>query len=128
MPQPVTIGKIQSVFRRHERQYCFFTITGRDEDFLYYTHTSCPLRSLVFGRDFVGQIPQLIKDEEQFIECGLGLLVEGGVALDSEDFVAWHYSIAEANRVLTGLRGRLGEEGQWIRLFSGKRGVSCLKV
>jgi hypothetical protein len=71
----------------------------------------------VFGRDFVGQIPQLIKNEELCIECGLGLSVAGGVVLDRGDCTEWHYSVAEANLLLSELMKRLGEQGRWIELF-----------
>jgi hypothetical protein len=117
MPHSVTIGKIHRVFARHDRQYCIFSVTARDKEFLYYSHTSRPLRSLMFGRDFLGQLPRLMENEDLCIECGLGLSVAGGVALDSGDCVAWHCSIAEANRVLAGLRERLGDQGKWIELF-----------
>ena len=92
--------------------YCIFSVTGRDEDFLYYSHTSRPLRSLMFGRDFVGKLPQLMKNEELCIECGLGLSIAGGVALDSGDCVEWHCSIAEANRMLSKLKEMLGRA--WV--------------
>jgi hypothetical protein len=117
MSQSVTIGKIHRVFARHDRNYCIFSVTGRDEKFLYFSHRSRPLRSLMFGRDFVGKLPQLMKNEELCIECGLGLSIAGGVALDSGDCVEWHYTIAEANRMLSKLKDVLGEQGRWIELF-----------
>lgn len=71
----------------------------------------------MFGRDFLGQLPRLIETDELCIECGLGLSVTGGVALDKGDCIALHYSVDEANRVLTRLKERLGEDGRWIELF-----------
>jgi len=117
MPPLVLIEKIHHIFVRHDRNYCIFSVTGRDEKFLYYSHRSRPLRSLIFGRDFVDRLPQLMKNEELCIECGLGLSIAGGVALDNGDCVEWHYTVEEANRVLTGLRGSLGDDGYWIELF-----------
>ena len=53
-----------------------------------------------------------MEDGDVCIECGLGLSVIGGVALDNGDCVAWNYTVEEqANQVLTGLREHLGEEG-----------------
>ena len=117
MPRPVFIGKIHSIFVRHDRNYYIFSVTGRDKMFLYYSHRSRPHRALVFGRDFVGKLPPLMKNEELCIECGLGLSVAGGVALDGGDCMAWHCSIEEANRVLLKLKDVLGEQGRWIELF-----------
>lgn len=104
-------------FTRHDRRYCIFSAPGRNGEFLYYSHGSRPLRSLMFGRDFLGQLPRLLENADLCIECGLGLLVEGGVALDSGDLIAWHCTIEDANRVLAGLKERLGETGQWIEFF-----------
>jgi hypothetical protein len=73
MHQSVTIGKIHTVFARHDRQYCIFSIAGKDEEYLYYPHGSLQLYSLMFGRDFLGHLPQLMKNEGPYIECGLGL-------------------------------------------------------
>jgi hypothetical protein len=88
MPQSITIGTIHQVFARHDRQYCIFSLTGREEEFLYYSHTSRPIRSLMFGRDFLDQLPHIIENEDVCIECGLGLSIEGGVAIDSGESVA----------------------------------------
>jgi hypothetical protein len=71
----------------------------------------------MFGRDFVVNLPQLMKNEELCIECELGLSIAGGVALDSGDCVEWHYTIAEANRMLLKLKDVLGEQGRWIELL-----------
>jgi len=117
MPHPVLIEKIHHIFVRHDRNYCIFSVIGREEKFLYYSHRSRPLRSLLFGRDFVDRLLQLMKNEELCIECGLGLSIAGGVALDSGDCVEWHCSIAEANRMLSKLKDVLGEQGRWIELF-----------
>ena len=117
MQQSDTIGQIHSIFTRHDRNYCIFSISGRAEVFLYYSHRSRPLRSLIFGRDFLDQLPQLMKSEEICIECGLGLSIAGGIALDSGDCVEWNCSIAETNRLLSRIMERLGEEGRWIELF-----------
>ena len=111
------IQKIHQTFSRHDRLYCIFSVTGRDEEFLYYSHMSRPLRSLMFGRNFLGQLPRLMAKEDLCIECGLGLSVAGGVALDDGDKIVWHCTVEEANRVLTDLRERMGAEGQWIELF-----------
>lgn len=116
VPRSMTLD-IHRIFSRHDRQYCIFSVNGRDEEFLYYSHRSRPLRSLMFGRDFLGQLPRLMEKEDLCIECGLGLLVAGGIALDSGDCIAWHCPVEEANRVLDGLKEKLGDEGQWIELF-----------
>jgi hypothetical protein len=113
------IQVIHQTFSRHDRQYCVFSIAGRKEEFLYYSHISRPLRSLIFGRNFLGQLPRLMEKEDLCIECGLGVSVAGGVALDGGDYIAWHCTLVEANRVLAALREKLGEGGQWIALFQG---------
>jgi len=117
MPQSVTIGKIHSVFTRHDRNYCIFSVNNSADTFIYFSHISHPLRSLFFGKDFLERIPELLKNIDLCIECGLGLSVAGGVALDNGACIEWHCSIAEANRVLAGLNERLGEQGRWIELF-----------
>jgi hypothetical protein len=72
---------------------------------------------LFFGKDFMEKISDLLENRDLCIECGLGLSVAGGVALDGGDCVAWHCSIAEANRVLAPLKEILRDEGRWIELF-----------
>jgi len=62
-------------------------------------------------------IPELVEDGDTCIECGLGLSVIRGVALDDGDCVAWNCTVEQANEVLTGLMEHLGEEGRWIELF-----------
>ncbi|MEI7649524.1 MAG: hypothetical protein WCJ47_07455 [Methanomicrobiales archaeon] len=111
------IQTIHQTFSRHDRQYCIFSVTGRDEEFLYYSHMSRPLRSLMFGRNFLGMLPRLMEKEDLCIECGLGLSVAGGVGLDGGDCIAWHCTVWGANRVLKELRNRLGDDGRWIELF-----------
>nr|WP_320161858.1 hypothetical protein [uncultured Methanoregula sp.] len=111
------IRTIHDSFDRHGKRYCIFSLDGNDTPFLFFSHTEKPLRSLVFGRDFLRKIPELVEDGDVCIECGLGLSVIGGVALDNGDCVAWNYTEEQANQVLTGLREHLGEEGRWIELF-----------
>jgi len=111
------IPSIHLMFLRHDRKYCIFPVNGRDDDFLYCSHTSRPLRSLMFGRNFLEQLPGLIKREDLCIECGLGLSVKGGVALDTRDLIAWHCTVEEVNRILIALKQKLGEEGRWIEPF-----------
>ena len=113
---PVLIEKIHHIFVRHDRNYCVALIHNGDK-FLYFSHRSRPLRSLIFGRDFWTDSLSCMKNEELCIECGLGLSIAGGVALDSGDCVEWHYTVEEANRVLAPLKERLGEGGRWIELF-----------
>ncbi|NTW92363.1 MAG: hypothetical protein HGA40_02845 [Methanoregulaceae archaeon] len=113
---PVILS-IHLMFLRHDRKYCIFQVTGRDDDFLYYSHTSRPLRSLMIGRNFLDQLPGLMEREELCIECGLGLSVKGGVARDTRDLIAWHCTVEEANRILIALKQKLGEEGRWIEPF-----------
>ena len=117
MPHPVLIEKIHHIFVRHDRNYCIFSVHNSADTFVYFSHTSQPLRSLFFGKDFLEKIPELLENRDLCIECGLGLSVAGGVALDGGDCVAWHCSIADANRVLAPLKEILGEEGRWIELF-----------
>jgi hypothetical protein len=110
-------GTIPRIFSRHDRQYCLFPVNGRTEEFLYYSHRSRPLRSLMIGRDFTARVSRLMENDALCIECGLGLSVIGSVALDNGDCIAWQCPVEEANRVLTDLKSRLGAEGQWIELF-----------
>jgi hypothetical protein len=111
------ITTIYKTFTRHDRKYSFFSVSGRDEDFLYYSHLSRPNRSLMFGRDFIGQLPHLMERDDLCIECGLGLSISGGVSLDNGDLIDWHCPVEMANQLLTDLREQLGNEGQWIELF-----------
>lgn len=117
MASTIVIQAIHKTFTRDDRRYYMFTVIGRDEEFLYYSHLSRPLRSLMIGRNFTGQLPRLMEKEGLCIECGLGLSMAGGVALDNGDLIEWGCSIEEANRVLTSLKAILGDEGQWIELF-----------
>lgn len=106
-----------TTFTRHDRWYCIFSVSGRNEEFLYYTHRDKPLRSLMFGDDFFGKVPGLMKNDDLCIECGLGLSVKGGVALDDGDLIAWHCTVDEANAIVRALKNTLGEEGKHIALF-----------
>jgi hypothetical protein len=112
-----SVSSIITIFTRHDRWYCIFSIAGRPEEFLYYTHRNKPLRSLMFGDHFVAQLPGLMKKEDLCIECGLGLSVKGGVALDDGELIAWHCKVEEGNEILAGLKEMLGENRQWIVLF-----------
>ena len=111
------IPSVHQMFLRHDRKYCIFPVTGRDDDFLFYSHTSQPHRSLMFGRNFLDLLPGLMEREELCIECGLGLSVKGGVALDTRALIAWHCTVEEANRILIALKQKLGEEECWIEPF-----------
>ena len=111
------IGSIHHTFTRHDRKYWIFSIQGRDAEYLYYSHQSRPLRSLVFGKDFLSRLPTLMEKEDLCIECGLGLSIAGGVALDDGDLLAWNCSVEEANQILSGLAEKLGDDGQWIESF-----------
>ncbi|NMB79830.1 MAG: hypothetical protein GYA23_12135 [Methanomicrobiales archaeon] len=113
----ISIRIVNPVFFRHVRWYVFFSIEGRDVDFLYYSHTSQPLRSLMYGKDFPGQLPHLLKKEDLCIECGLGLSIKGGVALDGGELIAWNITVDEANRILAVLHQAMGETGNWIQQF-----------
>jgi len=117
MAPPLEIRTVYDLFSRHGRNYCLFSLAGRDEDFLYYSHVSRPLRSLMSGRNFCDRIPSLLNDETLCIECGLGLAVAGGVALDDGDLIAWNCTVDEANRILAALKDRLGDAGHWIEPF-----------
>lgn len=108
---------ISTAFTRHERRYWLFSVSGMSDEYLYYTHLSRPLRSLMFGRNFLGQLPSLMENRDLCIECGLGLSVDGGVALDDGDILAWHCTVKEANEILAQLKETLGTEGKWIELF-----------
>jgi len=70
------------------------------------------------GNNFQKQLPALMENKDLCIECGLGLSVAGGVALDDGDLIAWHCTIEDANRILSALRQTLGDDdGQWIEPF-----------
>jgi len=112
-----SITAVRSQFVRDERRYCIFSINGREDDFLYYSHMSRPLRSLMFGSRFLDQLPALMEKEGLCIECGLGLSVSGGVALDDGELIAWHCTVDEGNRILAALKEALGNNGQWVELF-----------
>ncbi|AGB01722.1 hypothetical protein [Methanoregula formicica] len=115
-PAPL-VSSVVITFTRHDRWYCIFSVADREEEFLYYTHHDKPLRSLMFGDHFVDQLPGLMKKEDLCIECGLGLSVKGGVALDDGDLIAWHCTVEEANAILTALQETSGNEGKRISLF-----------
>lgn len=108
---------ILMTFTRHDRWYCIFSLAERTGEYLYYTHEKKPLRSLMFGDHFVDQVPGLMKKEDLCIECGLGLSVKGGVALDDGDHIAWHCTVEEANTILRALKETLGEEGKHLALL-----------
>lgn len=111
------ISSIHERFFRHGKQYCLFSIAGRDHEFIYYSHESLPLRSLMFGSGFADKVTDLMKREDLCIECGLGLSSAGGVVFDTGDLRAWNCAVSEANGILVALRDHLGEDGQWIELF-----------
>jgi hypothetical protein len=111
------ISVVHPCIARHERRYSLFSVDGREEEFLYYSHAGLPLRSLMFGNHFLDQLPGLMGMEDLCIECGLGLSVTGGVAQDGADLIAWGCTVEEANEILAALKMSLGEDGQWIVLF-----------
>ena len=63
------------------------------------------------------RLPQLVKEKDLCVECGLGLLMMGSYTLDGDKSIAWHCPVMEANRILIDLRERLGDKGTWIELF-----------
>jgi len=111
------IRRIYGTFIRHGRWYCFFSVEGQTADYVYYSDRSMATRSLLSGKDFGGQLPELMKKEDQCIECGLGITVERGIILENREQNIWHFSAEEANAILTSLKQYLGAEGTWIRLF-----------
>ncbi len=118
MPQSVTIRKIHKAFTRHDRTYCIFSVNNSADTFIYFSHISLPLRSVFFGKDFLERIPDLLKNNDLCIECGLGTSIKGGVSLDGEDCIAFNYSVRDANRIISCLKDYLGNEGSWIELFT----------
>lgn len=116
MTKTPVVRTIHRSFTRHERNYCIFSVEGHDNDYLFYSHTSRPLCSLMYGVDFPGQLPDLM-EKDVCIECGLGLSIKGGVALDDGDLIAWNMSVHEANLILSALKQKTGNEGKWIALF-----------
>lgn len=111
------VSSINARFIRHHKQYCFFSVEGRTENFIYFSHPSEPLRSFMFGTGFLDQLPGLMKREDLCIECSLGLSIDGGVVLDGSDLRAWHTTVEETNAIIAALKENLGEDGQWIALF-----------
>ncbi|MDD1702721.1 MAG: hypothetical protein LUQ31_07060 [Methanoregula sp.] len=112
------IREVHDIFLRHDRKYCIFSVSGSDNDYLYYSHVARPLRSLMFGKDFSLRMQALVRENEDLcIECGLGLSITGGVALDNGDLVAWNCEVEDANRILAGLKRYLGTQGEWIAVF-----------
>ena len=109
--------RIHSFFDRHERRYCFFSLKGDENTFLYFSHKEKPLYSLVYGRDFLKSLPRLLENDSLCIECGLGLAIAGGIALDGNEAVDYGCSAEVANRTLHNLREQMGPEGSWIRFF-----------
>lgn len=57
IPPGAMIRSVQTTFFRHDRWYCIFSVAGRDEEFLYYAHTSLTMRSLMSGEDFLASCP-----------------------------------------------------------------------
>lgn len=108
---------IHSLFDRHERRYCFFSLEGDDNTFLYFSHKEKPLYSLVYGNNLLLKLPGLLENDTLCIECGLGLAIAGGIALDGNEVVDHGCSADVANRALHLLREQMGNEGSWIRLF-----------
>ncbi|NLD56673.1 MAG: hypothetical protein GX651_00885, partial [Methanomicrobiales archaeon] len=53
MLHPITA--VHRRFVRDERRYCLFSVAGKKDDFLYYSHMHRPLRSLMFGDGFLDQ-------------------------------------------------------------------------
>jgi hypothetical protein len=115
MQRQSAIRTVHQAFFRHDRYYCIFSVNDRVEDFLWYSHMSRPLRSLMFGRDFLSRLPELRENDDLCIECGLGPAVAGGVALDDGDQIAWNCTIMEANQILGNLRKHcIGEQSMII--------------
>lgn len=111
------IERIFHTFVRHDRNYCIFSIAGSDADYLYYSHVSQPLRSLMFGHGFLMKLPGLLEKEDLCIECGMGLSIAGGVALDDGELLAWNTTIDEAASILAALKQAMGDAGNWIEPF-----------
>jgi hypothetical protein len=112
-----TTARVYHLFERHGRRYCFFSLFGNDDTFLYFSHTEKPLRSIVYGRGFLEKLPALLENEDLCIECGLGLAIAGGIALDGNEIVDHGCSAEEANRILLLLAEHLGDQGLWIEQF-----------
>jgi hypothetical protein len=113
----MTQATIHHLFERDNRRYCFFSLEEKKVTFLYFSHREKPLRSLVYGRGFLEKLPDLLGNENLCIECGLGLAIAGGIALDGEETIDHGCMVSEANRVLARLRDRMGSEGSWIEPF-----------
>jgi hypothetical protein len=72
---------------------------------------------LIFGHGFLLKLPGLLEKEDLCIECGMGLSVAGGVALDDGELLAWNTTIHEAESILSALKKAMGDAGYWIEQF-----------
>ena len=115
--QSFQIGTVYETFSRDERDYCIFSLADSSHTFIYFSHTSRPLRSLFYGNGFLERVKALPEKSGICLECSLGTAISGGVSMDGKDSVAFNCSVDKANQILVSLKEHLGEEGSWIDCF-----------
>lgn len=105
-------------FARHEREYWVFTLGNGPEEFLYFSHRTCDLRSLLYGSGFFEEILRIEEEKPHLcIECGLGTRIRGGVSLDGGEIVVWNCSVPSANEILKDLREKCGNDERRMKGF-----------
>ena len=102
------VKEIHSIFTLKLRKYIIFSLKNDDRIFLYFIHRKRPIKGLLYGRNFLGDIPKILEDPSvDCLECNLASQITGGVSFEDGDIIENNMSIEECNEILTELKKEL---------------------
>jgi hypothetical protein len=118
MLEKITIKKIESVFRHHDKIYILFSLNNSKFEFLYFTTNNYRIRSLLFGKDLISKVTLNREDKSiTCIECSLCSKIDGGISFDDGSIVENDLTIEKCNLILKELKNNLIEYAEIIKFF-----------
>ena len=112
------VKEIHSIVTLKLRKYIIFSLKNDDRIFLYFIHRKRQIKGLLYGHDFLGKIPGLLKDPSiDCLECELGSQIMGGVSFEDQEIIENNMSIEECNEILTELKKELIISNDMVQLF-----------
>ena len=104
-------------FDHHKRVYFIFSLENSPKEYIFFSHSQLPIRSLLFGLNFHLKWKNFDHSQSECFECSLTQEIEGGVSYDQDDQVEFNFSIYKANQILTELQKNVDVSDQKIIKF-----------
>lgn len=112
------VKEIHSIVTLKLRKYIVFSLKNDNRLFLYFIHRKLPIKGLLYGHGFLGEINRLLEDPStDCLECNLGSHIMGGISFDHDEIIENNMSIEECNLILTELKKELIISNDMVQLF-----------